>query len=69
LDEAIEKVVAELPPDRSVSFLEAALFCVVTHLEFREILDVAHLPRLGAFCSSFAARESARATPFHFDAA
>ena len=51
------------------SFVEVALFCVVTHLPFRQIMDVAPYGRLGDFCKRFGERESARATEYRVDAA
>jgi len=50
-----------------VSFLEVTLFCLVQHLEFRDILPTAPYRALGEFCQRFAQRESARQTTFRFD--
>jgi glutathione S-transferase len=69
LDDNVDRVLEALPPDRTLTFLEVALFCVVTHLPFREVLDVAGYERLTAFCDRFADRESARQTGYRFDAA
>lgn len=69
LDETVGEVLAVLPGDRLVSFLEVTLFCVVTHLEFREVADVSPYHALREFCLHFAERESAKATPYRFDAA
>lgn len=69
LDETIDRVLAALPPSRALSFVEVALFCVVTHLPFREVMDVTPWSRLGEFCERFGERESARNTPYRFDAA
>jgi glutathione S-transferase len=69
LDRMLSATLAALPEDRLFSFLEVALFCVVTHLEFRDIMDVSGFPRLRDFCLRFAERESAKATPYRFDAA
>lgn len=69
LDETIGVALAALPSDRLLSFLEATLFCVVTHLEFREIADVSPFQALRDFCLRFGERESAKATPYRFDAA
>jgi glutathione S-transferase len=52
---------------RSVSFLEVTLFCLVQHLEFRDILPTAPYRALGEFCQRFAQRASARETMFRFD--
>jgi glutathione S-transferase len=69
LDGHVEKVRASLPPDRALSFAETALFCVVRHLPFREVMQVDAYPSLLAFCREFEEREGARATPYRFDAA
>lgn len=69
LDDHVEAILAALPPGRALSFLEVALFCVVTHLPFRQVMEVASWPRLGDFCRRFGERESARATAYRFDAA
>jgi glutathione S-transferase len=68
LDEQVDGVLAALPAGRAISFFEAALFSVVRHLPFREILDVAGYGRLGAFCDRFGERASARQTEYRFDA-
>lgn len=69
LDENVDAALAALPADRALSFLEVSLFSLVTHLPFREVLDVSSFARLGAFCSRFGERASARATEYRFDAA
>lgn len=69
LDAHLEEVLAALPPDRLLSFCEVALFCLVTHLPFRKVMEVDGYPRLQAFCRDFGARDSARATEYRFDAA
>lgn len=55
------------PGSAPVSFLEVTLFCLVQHLEFRDILPTAPYRALGEFCQRFAQRESARQTMFRFD--
>ncbi len=67
LDAKISAVLASLPADRDLSFLEVALFCLVTHLEFRSVVPVTSYANLANFCAHFAERESARATEYHFD--
>ena len=69
LDETLDATLAALPRDRHVSFVEVALFCLITHLEFREIMDASGFRRLQDFCRSFAERDSAKATPYRFDTA
>lgn len=69
LDENVDAALAALPADRALSFLEVSLFSLVTHLPFREVLDVSSFARLGAFCTRFGERASARSTEYRFDAA
>jgi len=69
LDETVDAVLAALPRDRSLSFVEVALFCVMRHLPFRDVMDVTPWQRLAAFCDHFGQRESARSTEYRFDAA
>lgn len=59
--------IATLPPERDLSFLEVSLFCLVEHLEFRDVLSLEAYPDLRAFGQRFATRSSARATGFKFD--
>ncbi len=68
LDDCVDRLLEVLPADRLISFVEAALFCVVTHLPFREVMDVADYARLNAFCERFGERSSARQTEYRFDA-
>jgi glutathione S-transferase len=69
LDENVGGVIAALPADRATSFAEVALFCLVTHLPWREVMDVSRYERLAAFERRFAERESAQRTAYRFDAA
>jgi glutathione S-transferase len=69
LDGCVDELVAALPAGRAFSFVEVALYCVVTHLPFRRVMDVGGYGRLAAFCERFGARASARATAYEFDAA
>jgi hypothetical protein len=66
LDQNVDAALAELPA-RDLSYLEVALFCLMTHLEFRKVLVTEPYERLRAFTAVFGERESARATPFVFD--
>jgi glutathione S-transferase len=63
------QALAALPTDRDLSYLEVSLFCLVTHLDFRNVVPVADYPELLAFCERFSERESARQTPYRFDRA
>lgn len=67
LDQNIAAVLAVLPSSRRLSFVEVALFCVLRHLPFREVMAVTSWTRLGDFCDRFGERESARATDYRFD--
>jgi glutathione S-transferase len=67
LDQHVDRVLALLP-ERRFSFLEVTLFCLVTHLPFRDVMDVASHSRLAAHAARFAEREGARQTPYRFDA-
>ncbi len=61
------RAIGTLPPERDLSFLEVSLFCLLEHLEFREVLSLDAYPELRAFAQRFAGRSSARATVFKFD--
>ncbi len=61
------RAIDTLPPERDLSFLEVSLFCLVEHLQFREVLPLEPYPALRAFAQRFSARSSARATPYQFD--
>jgi len=67
LDAHVDAMVASLPLDRALSFCETALYCLITHLPFRQILDVSDRPRLQAFAATFSSCEGARATPYCYD--
>jgi glutathione S-transferase len=69
LDETLAATLLALPANRLLSLFEVTLFCVVTHLKFREIFDASGFHRLQDFCLSFGERDSAKATPYRFDAA
>ena len=51
----------------SLSYLEVTLFCLVRHLEFREVLPVAGYRGLAEFGRAFSERSSAAATEYHYD--
>jgi glutathione S-transferase len=67
LDVNVEAVLDALPTERATSFLEVTLFCLVKHLEFRDILSIVPYRALGEFCVRFGDRASVQQTPFHFD--
>ncbi len=61
------RAIATLAPDRDLSFLEVSLFCLVEHLEFREVLALDGYPELRAIAQRFGGRSSARRTGYGFD--
>jgi glutathione S-transferase len=67
LEENARSALAALPPQRDLSYLEISLFCLVTHLEFRNVLPTAPYPELNRFCQQFATRASIGETTFRFD--
>lgn len=68
LDANVRVALAALPPERDLSYLEVALFCVVAHLDFRKVLSAAPYLELTAFCHEFGVRASCRDTEYRFDA-
>ena len=69
LEANLERVLAALPADRRLSFCETALYCLVTHLPFRKVMDVSQHRALQTFRATFDDRPGARATPYFFDKA
>lgn len=67
LDSHVERVLAALPAERELSYLEVALFCLVTHLLFRSVVPVDPYPRLRTFIQRFDERPSAEQTAYRFD--
>lgn len=67
LDTEIDAVLAALPADRRLSFVEVTLFALVRHLPWREVLDMSPYPRLVAFADAYGTRPSARETEYRFD--
>ncbi|HLK90707.1 MAG TPA: glutathione S-transferase family protein [Polyangia bacterium] len=68
LEANVDRVLEALPADRRLSFCEAALYALVTHLPFRNVMQVSGYPRLQAFRDRFGARPGAAATAYRFDA-
>jgi glutathione S-transferase len=66
LESNVTSVVGRLPA-HDLSFLEVSLFCLLTHLEFREIRKLDNYASLRKFCETFGQRASAQATPFQYD--
>jgi len=67
LDANLAAVSTSLPAERSLSYFEVALFCLVDHLEFREVTSIQPYSRLSEFRDQFAARPSASSTRYRFD--
>lgn len=67
LEGHVESTLAALPAERDLSYLEAALFCLVTHLEFRDVVPTNPYPALRRFADQFGTRASAAATHYCFD--
>ncbi|WP_437731702.1 glutathione S-transferase N-terminal domain-containing protein [Sorangium sp. So ce1335] len=68
LDDNLHAALAALPQDRDLSYLEVCTFCLVTHLEFRNVLATSGYRALTAFCDDFGQRASALATAYRYDA-
>ena len=68
LEQNATTALAALPRDRDLSYLEVTLFCLLTHLEFRQILSVAGHRNLCHFRDTFSERPSAQKTTYRFDA-
>ena len=54
-------------PSGKLSYLEASLFCLLSHLPFRNPIDLGGFTQLNAFAAAFGGRPSAVATPYQFD--
>ncbi|MGE6758352.1 glutathione S-transferase N-terminal domain-containing protein [Corallococcus interemptor] len=67
LEQNANAALAALPPERDVSYLEVTLFCLVTHLEFRDVLPVQPYAALNQFRQQFEQRPSANETRYRFD--
>ncbi|AKT38530.1 glutathione S-transferase N-terminal domain-containing protein [Chondromyces crocatus] len=67
LDDNVEGVLAALPRERGLSYLEVTMFCLISHLEFRDVVPIAVYGRLNAFCRAFASRPSIQQTAYRFD--
>ncbi len=67
LESNLDNALSKLPADCDLSFLEVTMYCLVTHLEFREVLPMAAYGALNTFCGRFGERASARATVYRFD--
>lgn len=67
LEENAGAVLAGLPQQRDLSFLEVSLYCLVKHLEFRDVVPTDPYAKLKEFCQRFEKRPSVSETAFRFD--
>lgn len=67
LDARLGEVVRGLDPERGLSFLEVSAYCFLTHLMFRDVLDIRGDASLQALCEGLCERASLVATPYRFD--
>jgi glutathione S-transferase len=67
LEREATDLLTPLTPERSLSYFEVTLFCLLTHLEFRELLPTREYGRLTEFAQRFSERASAEATKYRFD--
>lgn len=67
LDTNVDEALQGLPADRDLSFLEVTLFCLLGHVEFRNVVPTIPYTNLKAFCARHAERSSARKTQYRFD--
>ena len=67
LEQHLDAALAQTARPDAVSFLALSAYCFLTHLGFRQVLEIDAWPRLCRFCSTFGARPSALATPYRFD--
>jgi glutathione S-transferase len=67
LDEHLARVLALLPPQRTLSLFEVTLYCLVDHLSFRQTVSLDGRDALLRFREQWGERESARATPYRLD--
>lgn len=69
LDAHLDELITGLPVERDTSLFEVSLFCLMEHLVFRPTVPVTAYPRLEAFVTTFAQRDSARATLYRVEPA
>ncbi len=67
LDRQLPDIRRALPADR-IALFDLGLYCLLEHLPFRNPIDLGEHRRLTAFSTEIGKRESARATPYRFDA-
>lgn len=67
LDRNLDEILKAFP-DKDIRLFEVQLFCLLSHLPFRNPMDLSGMPALTTFEARFGERESAKATPYRFDA-
>lgn len=67
LERHVDDVLAHLPEQRDLSYLELTLYCLVRHLPFRQALSTDSYERLNAFCREYETRPSVKDTPYRVD--
>jgi glutathione S-transferase len=67
LEQNVDELLARLPADRELSFLELTLYCLMRHLPFRKVLATEPYTRLNDFCRAYEARQSVQDTPYRVD--
>lgn len=68
IDRHLPAALAALPQERDLSYLEVTLFCLVAHLDFRNVMSTAPYDELCAFRQRYGTRAACRDTEYHFDA-
>lgn len=66
LDRHLDDVLAAMP-GFDLSLFGIQFYCLVSHLPFRNPVDLSAMPRLRSFADRYGRRESAVATPYRFD--
>jgi glutathione S-transferase len=67
LDGHLSEALDAMPRERDISLLEATMFCLVEHLDFRRTLPIDSHPHLRRFAAGFATRSSAQRTAYRYD--
>jgi glutathione S-transferase len=69
LDDHEPALARALPASRTLSFVEVALYCLVTHLPWRQVMEISRWERLEAFARRYGAHPASAATAYRFDQA
>jgi glutathione S-transferase len=68
LDDRWLEALGALPRERELSYLEVTLFCLLAHLDFRQVMPTAPYAQLTRFRDEFGARAACQETEYRFDA-